>query len=350
MNDETVQPENNIGDGGVPESGSVSRRQILFRVIGLVLITLAIVLGVYGMVAYVAWQRGQAERVENLRLALEDELEKQLDFARSDVEAGNFALALRRLDWILERNPAYSGASSLRQEAQSGLDARLTPTVLPPPTATSSALVEDQGPSEAEISQTFTELEQLIEDEDWQAALEAISLFQSEFPAYRRHDTDTMLYNTYINLGIELLKGDQVELGLFYLAQAEKLGDLPAEATDYQTWAELYLLGIGYFGVDWGTTLYYFRGLCAAAPYYQNACARLRQALIAYGDQYATQADWCPAENLFAEARAIERSEDLDEKLKAARDFCREATPTPAAPVTDTLPFSDTLPAASNIQ
>ena len=132
-------------------------------------------------------------------------------------------------------------------------------------------------------------------------------------------------------MGKELADGEQVELGLFYFSQAEKLGDLPTEVEDQRTWAELYLIGIGYFGVDWGTTVYYFRDLCAAAPFYQGACDKFHQALIAYADQFAGLLDWCPAEALYREAVILDSTSDLIDALGRSVEGCEEATPTPTA-------------------
>jgi hypothetical protein len=139
------------------------------------------------------------------------------------------------------------------------------------------------------------------------------------------------LYDAYIELGIGLVDGEQVELGLFYFSQAERLGDLPIEVEDQRSWAELYLIGIGYFGVDWAATVLYFRDLCAAAPFYQGACVKFHQALVAYADQYSRGLDWCPAEGYYREAIGLDSSPDLVDAFERAIKGCAEATPTPTA-------------------
>jgi hypothetical protein len=131
------------------------------------------------------------------------------------------------------------------------------------------------------------------------------------------------------------------------LTQAERLGDLPLEVEDQRTWAELYLLGIGYYGVNWETTIFYFRGLCAAAPFYQNACQKLFEAYVAFGDQYASVLDWCPAEEWYIEAVRLDNVSEVVEKRREAATNCLEATPTPEAPITDTVPITNTLPSVS---
>ncbi len=323
----------------------LSRRQLLFRILGVFFVGLALLVAVYGVVAYAAWQRGQTLRIENAEKALADELEHQLSIAREDVRAGKFTLALRRVDWVLEQDPANAEAVALRQEAQTGLNVRLTPTVVPTPISSPTPTPEVEETIEpSEIASGFADLRNLMDAGEWKDAVSAIITFQANYPDYRRDETDSMLYEAYINLGLSLLETEQVELGLNYLEQAERLGNLPAEVEDQRTWAELYLLGIGTYGVNWETSLSYFRGLCAAAPFYQNSCGRLYQGLVAYGDQFAAAQDWCPAIGLYSEALRYDSQQTVSAKLQEARTNCLAATPTPGAVITDTVPSSDTVP------
>ena len=327
-------------DDSLPEEPALHSRP-LFRILGVVLILLSVVVGVYGTVAYLAWQRSQDAQAQNARTILLEEIEDQLALAREDIAAGNFSLAQRRLDWILEREANHPETLDLKRDIE---DQLALPTPTPRPAPTKPAVTEDQGPVDAELSQAFGRLQRLMEDALWSEAITALVEFQTEQPNYRRQETDQFLYDAYINLGQELLSGEQVELGLYYLTQAEALGDLAQEIEDQRLWAELYLLGIAYYGVDWATAISFFRDLCAAAPFYQNSCQKLRESLTALGDVYAANLDWCPAEPLYAEAAQLNGDSVLRDKLANARLMCLEATPTPSAPITATGGISGTLP------
>jgi hypothetical protein len=317
-------------------------RRRLFRIIGFGLLGLSILMAIYGTVVYIAYERGQALSVENARQALEEEMDRQMANARQDVEDGNYSLALRRLDWIMARQPEFPGLDTLQQEAQDGMESRLAPTPVPAPSRT--PLTEEIPDELNDPSEAFSKLQKIAEEADWQMAVEEITAFQVQYPEFRRREIDILLYNAFVNLGSNLLAGDQVELGLFYLAQAETLGDLPADIEDQRTWAELYLAGIGFYGVDWATTVFYFRDLCAAAPFYQDACDTLREALVAYGDQYAFNLDWCPAGALYSEAVSLSNQTLLAAKLREAKSNCLLATPTPTTAITTTLTITATSP------
>ncbi len=333
------------------QRASLSLPRRLLRGFGIFLVVIAVLLGVYGTVAYAAWQRGQSLQIEQAQQAQEEQIANQINLARGDIADGNFALATRRLEWVLERAPDSVEAQTLHEEAQNGLNARLAPTAIPSPTPTPEIVetsIEGDQSGEAAANAAFADLETLMRDNEWEAAISAIAAFQRDFPNERRHETDEMLYNAYINLGMKLSSGAQIELGLFYLGQAERLGDLPPEAEDQRTWAELYLEGIGYYGVNWETTIFYFRGLCSAAPFYQDACQKLFDAYVAYGDQYAAALDWCPAEEWYTEALQLETVTAVVEKRREAATNCLEATPTSNAPatITGTAPITNTVPTA----
>ncbi len=325
-----------------------SRSRKLLRVAGVLLLVMAGLLLWYLTIFYFGWQSGQDVLEEKRETELMEQLERQISLARENIEQGSYTLALRRLDWVLERNPDNIEAQNLRQQAQNGLNAILTPSIVIKPTATPQSLPsESPTPNPDPIENPEAELErirQLVATETWEPAVQALINFQWQFPSFQRNETNEILYEAYIGLGLELLEGERVELGLSYLEKAERLGDLPQSVLDYQTWAELYLQGIAFYNVNWAATTFYFRDLCLAAPFYQSSCDRLHEALIAYGDQYAGSLDWCPAEELYQEAFQHGRSQQLIEKLNQAREGCLLATPTPLPVESDNFPITGTAP------
>jgi hypothetical protein len=219
------------------------------------------------------------------------------------------------------------------------------PTATPRPAPTEPAVAEEESTEGDELALEFERLQELVDEQRYSDAISALVAFQSEHPNYRRRESDQLLYDAYVNLGQELLSGEQVELGLYYLSQAESLGDLSQEVEDQRFWADLYLLGIAYYGVDWETSAYFFRELCASAPFFQNSCQKLRDSLIALGDISAANLDWCPAETYYSEAASYNGETTITEKLSNARLMCLEATPTPTTPITATQGTGSTLPA-----
>lgn len=335
----SVPPPAEAGD----HSEKASRRRLL-RLTGLILVAVALLVGIYGLVAYLGWQSGLEQREQQAAEALATEIARQVELARSDVAGGNYNLALTRLEWVLEREPGRRDALALRTEAETRLGARLTPE--PTATAEPAATTPTPGPT-PDIDQRLVALERLLEEEAWEQAIEAIIRFQRQQPDYRRRDTDEMLYDAYLGAARGHLDSATVEAGLYYLSLAQELRDLPQEMLDRRGWAELYLTGMAFYGVDWQATILNFRDLCLAAPFYQDSCGKLYRALVAYGDQFAAVQEWCPAESYYREAFSYDSDAQLREKVGTATEGCLAATPTPSPTpdvITDTVPIEDGTP------
>lgn len=309
-------------------------RNLMSRIAGLVLIISAAVLGTYLVVAYFGWQSGQQSQTATE--GRDQALARQVELARQDAAQGSLDLALRRLDWVLAQESGHDAAAALRVEIEATVQAEAAATVTPlptaPPEATATVAVDNSLPE-------LQEIRALVERGAWVEALPALLGFRQRNPDLERPETDKLLYETYLNLGLEALQGDATELGLNYLAQAERLGDLPQEAQDYRYWGNLYLDGIAYYGVNWEVASYYFRDLCAAAPFFQDSCQLLNEVLIKQADQLAFAGEWCPAEAFYQELWAQNRTESLGEKLAQARENCALATP---VPISGTVELSGT--------
>ena len=311
----------------------------LTRVAGLLLIIVAGLIILYLTVGFIAWQSGDSIRIDREETLRVEQINRQISLAQDDINEGSYNLALRRLTWILEQDPESKDAQALRRQAEAALKTALTPSAPSGPTPS-----PEPSPTPGEIgdlAQELQRLQRLEKQQDWPQLIADTLDFQRQYPGYERLITDSLLYNAYLNQGLTQVQGNQIEGGIYNLTQAEKLGDLPQEASDYWLWAELYLQGIAYYGVNWGAAASFFRDLCLAAPFYQGACDKFYNSLVAQGDQFSNALEWCPAVVNYREARQFGRTQDLDEKLSLAVQGCADATPTPAA-ITGTLPITGT--------
>ncbi len=331
-------------------------RRLLVRAAGLLMVIVSVVAATYLVVAYFAWESGRAQQAELVRTQTTEAIEQQVTMARGDLDAGSFDVAMRRLDWVLGQQPDHPDALALRTEIDTArlasaeaTAAAATATAQPATSAPTEAV--DAGPDEADALAGLQELRRQIAREAYEEALPAIVSFQQQFPSFERLETDQMLYDSYLALGLAAMQTDKVELGLNYLSQAENLGNLPQEALDYRYWAELYLDGAAYYGVNWEIASFYFRDLCAAAPFFQDACQQLNQILVNWGDQYFFAGDYCPAESIYREVPSPNPA--LADKLRQARENCLLATPVPltgtlpitgATGLTNTVPITETGP------
>jgi tetratricopeptide (TPR) repeat protein len=297
------------------------------KTIAAILIGFVAIVVIYGLVAYLGWQSGQRERTTLAEEAVRTQIVRQIELAQADLNSGNVELALTRIDWVLERAPQDQQALTIKQTAQSTLSASTSPTPTPTPEPT-PAVVDDS----AETERTeLAYLQRLNETEEWEQAIKAIHAFQLEYPDTDRETTDKLLFEAYLNSGMELAWSDRIELGLTHLERAEALGLLPQNALDQQVISELYLNGLSYYGVRWDVAIPNFQQICDVTPFYLDSCERLAAAKALYGDQWAFADEYCPASNWYAQAVLDNDSAENRTKLIDAREKCAAATPTPTA-------------------
>ncbi|HRQ36473.1 MAG TPA: hypothetical protein PLD25_00980 [Chloroflexota bacterium] len=344
---ETAVPENAIPTDAVSVDTAVAPHRTA-RLVGIGLIILSVVMAWLLLVGYMGYQSGQRQFTDRQQSALLANLERQTTLAAENISQGNYALALRRLEWVLAREPQNSEALRLQSEASQALTAQSQPAESPAtPTPPQPTATPEPSPTPGLIASPEEELQRLRRlsvNKEWAEAVSGLVAFQQQFPSHERDETDRLLFDAYLGYSQSLFESNRSEQGLYYLSQAQKLGGLPQAMLDYQTWAELYTQGISFYGVNWDAAAYYFRDLCLAAPFYGDACAKLLYILVARGDQYAFVEDWCPAQSWYEEAWRQSNSGELAGKLAAARDGCLMATPVPSEPITDTVPLTHTQP------
>jgi hypothetical protein len=343
---EPIGPADETGEQGdsrrptSEETPSERRPRLLVRIFGLALIIFSVVVATYLVVAYFAVESGRALRTEQETTARNEQINRQIELAREDLAEGSDNLALTRLDWVLTQDPDNADARALREEAANYVPEPTAAPTEPPTASPTGEATDDPATAEAALPE-LQALRRLVAAERWDEALPLLLTFQQQHPDYERVETDQLLYDTYVALGLSYVNTDKIELGLNYFALAERLGNLPQEALDYRVWADLYFEAVAYSGVNWGIAGDYWRDLCAAAPFFQDSCARLDTALVGYGDQLAYNLDWCPALSIYQEAWNRRPSQQLDAKVGQARAGCASAT---AVPISGTNPLSGTAP------
>lgn len=309
----------------------MNRPKSSLRLVGVILLALFALVVFYGTVAYVAWQSGQIDRSRAGQEALNAEIARNIELARSDLQAGNLALAERRIDWLLQQNVDDPTALALQATLQARrfvvtpapVTTRSTPTPAPtilPPTA-----------APADPAARLNALRRLVESGRYEDAIVQIPAFQLEYPAFERYLTDQLLFDAYIKAGFQLTNGNQIARGIAYFDQAAQLGPLPEEARSQQYYARVYLNAIVYQGINWNVAIPNLIELCQFAPLYQDSCRLLYEARLQYGDALLAGGDACAAVQQFQSAQQYSLNADVNRRLSAAREQCAAATPTPTA-------------------
>jgi hypothetical protein len=120
---------------------------------------------------------------------------------------------------------------------------------------------------------------------------------------------------------------------------------LDSEARNWRDWADLYIRGASFWDVDWAQAVYYFSQLASAAPNLSDlsgwtASNRYMDALLGYGDWFATQGQWCDAQTQYDTYMTMLANPQVEPTAMYASGKCTEMLNPPpvASPVVTETP------------
>jgi tetratricopeptide (TPR) repeat protein len=234
------------------------------------------------------------------------------------LDAGEYELAIAEFEYILRIDPDHVFAKQGIEEAETRIAARPTPT----PEFNPDQVVKD----------LYQKALEQYEAGEWADAAATLTQVRALSPAYEAEAVEDILFKSLYNAGMALLEEDRFEEGIFYLDQAIALrpDDPTSEEAKWQRdLAEMYMVAMGYWGVDWELCIDRFERLYAIAPNYEDVYQRLYQAHVAYGDQWYTIEEMCPAQEQYDLALEFFDNAEVREKRNAAEQVCLVATPAP---------------------
>ncbi|MFN2235862.1 MAG: hypothetical protein ACK2U1_16675 [Anaerolineales bacterium] len=301
---------------------------------------------------------GNRERDTNLAVALETDIQTQYDLGLQDFNAGNYALARQRFDYVLQQDPNYPGVVDMLSET---LLRMAEPTTVPVSATPASTATPSPTPDTRQADEIFASAESQLNNQDWKTLVQTIAALRNIDPQYRAVEVDRMLYLGLLFSGIDKIMNEgDLEGGVYDLALVERFAPLDSQAQIYQEWARLYQIGVSFWGVLPEKSVEYFSQLASAAPYLRDlsgiyASDRYRLALLQYGDRLAQMGEWCLAVEQYNLAQSLQDDQAVQPTLTFADDQCASGgdseepeeteemvTITPSLEITGTLTLTPT--------
>lgn len=306
----------------LPSESSPDRSR-LWR--GLVLLSLAALLVIAGASAYGGYLSGITQRTSFEATQVSREVAEQYELGLQDVSAGRYEVARQRFEYVIRLDPGFPGVTDQLAMVLLQLNTTATPTAVPTPTLTPT--VDLRGAEEL-----FSQSQVLLADERWSEAIDTLLRLRKNEPAYQTVKVDSMLYVALRNRGVQriLAEGD-LEGGTYDLALAERFGPLDVEARNMRTWANLYVTGASFWGLDWAQAVEFFGQLVPVAPNLRDssnitATERYRLATIHYGDFLAENGEWCEALAQYETALSLGADPELESTAASVARECEEAS------------------------
>ncbi|MEP6895676.1 MAG: hypothetical protein ABI986_08725, partial [Chloroflexota bacterium] len=208
-----------------------------------------IILVILVITLLVGYQQGISVRKQNQTTVVIQQLTEQFQFATDDIQAGRYAIAKQRLEFIIKNDPAFPGVKEKLTQVLVLMNVP-TPTITPSPVPTADF-------SGAE--QAFAKAGQLIAAQDWPGALGALDQLRKLDKTYQQSQVDGMYYFALRNYGYDLItqKGN-LEGGIYQLTLAERFGPLDRDANGIRDGARVYIIGASFWELNWQQALFYF--------------------------------------------------------------------------------------------
>jgi hypothetical protein len=308
----TEGPESAVGDA----PSRRSRIWILWGIAGLLLLMIVALTSVYaGYLAAIqqrrAWESTQvsAEVQIQYTLALEDIANKRLSQAR------------QRLEYIILKDSGFPGAADKLAEVMVLMSITATSTIAPSATPSPT-------PDLRAREELYLRAREQLAGNDWSGAIDTLLALRKKDPDYMAIDVDGLLFVALRNRGVaKIARNADLEGGTYDLSLAEAFGPLDVEARNWRDWAELYIRGSSFWGVDWERAAFFFGQIAAIAPNLMDgsritATQRYYEALINYGDWLSLQGRWCDAQIQYEAAMNQRSSPELAPTVDVVLENC----------------------------
>jgi len=250
----------------------------------------------------------------------------QFQYGLQQMEAGNYALAQKHFEYVLQIYPDFPGLTEKYTETMVQLAKASQATLAPEVTPT----VDNRG-AEALFNQAVQE----VNNQQWETALYTLEALRDADYTYRTLDVDGLYFITLRYRAIEKIvnEGD-LEEGLYFLALLEQYAPLDHDSINYGNWARDYLAGASYWEVNWEQVVFFFSRLYAAFPYMHDgtgwtATDRFMVGSEKYGDQLAAAGEHCAAIPYYQNVLNISALDYVQVKYDDSYLKCYPPTKTP---------------------
>ncbi len=340
----STQPTRPINDDDTQPIKPIKKaprwRSILISVLGFLLL---IGLGSFG-----GYSSGIGVRKSAKNEIISKQVSEQYTLALVDIEFGRYETAKERLQFVIDNDSSYPGASEKLTQV---LVLSSIPTPTPAPTVTAT-------PDFSGAESAYQRAQQLISAQDWPGALTALDTIRKLDSTYKTAQVDGMYYFALRNNGYDLItKQGNLEGGIYYLTLAERFGPLDNTAMGLREGARMYITGASFWQLDWKQAVDYFSQVSAGWPSLwdgtMTASDRYHFALMRYGDELYIQQSYCSASEQYIIAATFGALDHPSAgNAEDAFNQCYPATPTleaatatlELAPVSTDIPTETPIP------
>ena len=285
-------------------------------VISLSVITVLVV--ALSLMAYAGYRVGTSQNRIVATTTMASEVALQYDLASKDIDMGQYALAVERLEFVVNTEPDYPGVTDLLDQTRGKVD----PTAMPIIESTNVVIVRQDQMNSAERLKI---IRISYANQEWQNVISNIDILKASSADYDHDVVDGILFVALRNRGIQRIEIGDLELGMADLEHAEHITELDQVANQRRRWASLYQSASTFWNINWQIVVDNLYILHQIAPNFRDTSSKLWTARILYGETLLKEENYCLAEEQFAFALDLKQEESLKVKWTESVSDCDNA-------------------------
>lgn len=285
-------------------------------VISLSVITVLVV--ALSLMAYAGYRVGTSQNRIVATTTMASEVALQYDLASKDIDMGQYALAVERLEFVVNTEPDYPGVTDLLDQTRGKVD----PTAMPIIESTKVVIVRQDQMNSAERLKI---IRISYANQEWQNVISNIDILKASSADYDHDVVDGILFVALRNRGIQRIEIGDLELGMADLEHAEHITELDQVANQRRRWASLYQSASTFWNINWPIVIDNLYILHQIAPNFRDTSIKLWTARTLYGETLLKEEKYCLAEEQFAFALDLKQEESLKVKWTESVSDCDNA-------------------------
>jgi hypothetical protein len=299
---------------------------------------------IVGLAGAAGWTTGQREANVYATATQENTIREQLDRIPIDINSGNIVLLDTRLRFleslgVPQVNEIAPTATALFLTMQPTVTptATLTPdalatTAIPEATQETELQITPSGTGRFDLASILQQAQTAFDSGQYEAADEYLSVILAADESFETTRVRQLMSRALNAQARELYNANQPAAANLLVDRARLYGALE-DGLEYESYAAtLYLNARAAIGTDYGSAINALRevvNLGQGGRYYNEALNLLFNQYVAYGDAWAAQGQYCPAEQQYRNALNVLNSGSVSAKMNSAANFCLNGTPTP---------------------
>lgn len=286
------------------------------------------------------WTSGQRMAQDHATATQNAEINDQLARIPGDISSGNTVLLDARIKFLATITPGVSGVADLMQTAtalyvnkQPTATTEAIATATPEVTATvEPEIVVPQATGGAfDLAAMLQQARTAVSTAQYTDAIDLLDAIVAVDSSYERTEVRALMLEALSTQALRLFRsGTSLAEAVVLTDRAKEFG-LPGDSElHYEQYvAALYLTAKSAVGTNYPVAIQALQEVYNTAPNYLDVQQLLFDQIVAYGDAWVAQGEYCPAASQYQNALTIFNNAGVAAKRDNAANVCAQGTPTP---------------------